>query len=55
MIKTAYVWDKVSVATKELEEYLNQGYEVISSSLYEYEETKDRIVLGFAAVLVKEC
>ena len=54
MIKTAYVWDNVVVATRELEEYLNEGYKVISSTLYEFLETDDCIKLGFAAVLVKE-
>ena len=54
MVKTAYVWDNVTAATRELEEYLNMGYKVISSKLYEDSETDDSTTLFFAAVLVKE-
>lgn len=49
MKKTAYVWDTLVPATRELEVYLNDGYEVISSQLFEGEES-----CTFAAVLVKE-
>lgn len=53
MAKTAYVWDNIVVATRELEEYLNMGYNIVSSSLYEQEDG-DFTHLIFAAVLVKE-
>ena len=53
MVKTAYVWDNIVVATKELEEYLNQGYKIVSSALYE-EGDDFQSTLIFAAVLVKE-
>jgi len=49
MKKTAYVWDTIVPATRELETYLNDGYEVVSSQLFESEED-----CSFAAVLVKE-
>ena len=49
MKKTAYVWDTIVPATKELEAYLNDGYEVIASQLFEDEEN-----CSLAAVLVKE-
>lgn len=53
MAKTAYVWERIVPATKDLEEYLNQGYKIVSSTLYE-EIEGDTSYLVFAAVLVKE-
>ena len=53
VVKTAYVWDNITVATRELEEYLNQGYKIVSSALYE-EADDFQSTLIFAAVLVKE-
>ncbi len=53
MAKTAYVWDNIVVATRELEEYLDQGYRIVSSTLYEeVDELQTNLI--FAAVLVKE-
>lgn len=49
MKKITYVWDNVAPATRELEVLLNEGYEVISSQLFESEEE-----CSFAAVLIKE-
>ena len=54
MAKTAYVWDNIVVATRELEEYLNMGYNIVSSTLYEQEDG-DFTHLIFAAVLVHIC
>lgn len=53
MIKTDFIWDNINVATRELEEYLNMGYKIVSSSLYE-DVDGDSTQLFFAAVLVKE-
>ena len=54
MVKTAYIWDNITVATRELEEYLNNGYEVVASTLYEAPELPDHQTMFMAAVLVKE-
>ena len=54
MVKTAYVWDNITAATRELEEYLNSGYTLLSSTLYEEQESENTTTLIFAAVLVKE-
>ena len=53
MAKTAYIWDNITVATRELEEYLGVGYKIVSSTLYE-EANNYQTNLIFAAVLVKE-
>ena len=53
MVKTAYIWDNIVVGTRELEEYLNDGYRLVSSALYEDgDELQSELI--FAAVLVKD-
>ena len=54
MIKTAYIWENIVVATRELESLLNDGYELVSSKLYEAEINEDASEMMFAAILVKE-
>ena len=54
MKKTAYIFDNIVVATKELETLFNDGYEIVSSTLYQTEFVDDKAEIIFAAVLVKE-
>lgn len=51
---TTYVWDNIGDATKELEARLNEGFEIVSSKIYEVETGVEESELIFAAVLVKE-
>ena len=52
MIETAYIYDWIYPATKELETYLNEGYTVLTSQLWE-EDAGECYDMRFCAVLVK--
>ena len=52
MIETAYIYDWIEPATKELEAYLNEGYTVLTSKLWE-EDAGEYYYMRFCAVLVK--
>lgn len=54
MKKTTYIFDNIVNATRELETLLNDGYEIVSSAIYQTEFVDDEAELNFAAVLVKE-
>ena len=55
MKRTAYIWDNIVQATRELGVMLNEGYEIVSSQIYESKISEEESEIVFAAVLVKEC